>query len=90
MTQTPEDTARIVMEILADKSFLPAEDLTPTVTLADLGLDSLSMVEAIFAMEEAFDISIPLAAQDGDAGFDTSTIGAIVAGVQALVAQKPA
>ena len=52
----------------------------------DMGLDSLGLVESIFALEEEFDISIPFNAQYPAANsFDTSTIGAVVAAVEALV-----
>jgi len=84
------DTAQTILAIIADKAVLNPCALSPDMALADLGVDSLSMVEAIFAMEEAFDIAIPFAAQDGAAGFDTSTLAAIIAGVERLIAQKAA
>lgn len=84
------DTASTIIAIIADKALLNAKDLTPQMPLAELEIDSLCMVEAIFAMEEAFDITIPFTAQDGGAGFDISTIGAIIAGVEGLIAQKAA
>ncbi|GAB1363747.1 hypothetical protein MASR1M32_29830 [Rhodobacter sp.] len=47
------------------------------------------MVEAIFAIEEAFGISVPFNANEPEAsGFDISTVGAVVAGVRRLVAAK--
>ncbi len=77
--------------IIADKAMLTPEDITPEARLADLGVDSLGMVEAIFALEEAFDITIPFNAQDvAGPGFDISTVGAIIAGIEGLLAQKAA
>ncbi len=84
-----------ILQILAAQALVQPADLRLDATPAELGLDSLALVEAIFAMEEAFDISIPFTAQDPEAvtladgkagGFDTSTIGAVVAAVEALVA----
>lgn len=80
-----------VLRIIAEKAMLAPADLTPDMALADLGMDSLGMVETIFALEEAFDITIPFNAQDSGApGFDISTIAAIIAGVEGLLAHKAA
>lgn len=80
-----------VVEILAEKALLEPADLTGESRLADLGLDSLGLVEAIFAIEEAFDISVPFNANDpGQSSFDISSVDSIVAAVEGLVAQKAA
>ena len=84
------NTAQTVIAIIADKALLHPSELSSEMPLADLGVDSLAMVEAIFAMEEAFDIAIPFTAQNGETGFDLSTIGAIIEGVNRLIAQKAA
>ena len=48
-----------------------------------LGIDSLGLVESIFAIEEAFDISVPFNANDpDDSDFDISSVAAIVAAVE--------
>jgi acyl carrier protein len=40
--------------------FLPADEpLSPDLSTADAGLDSLSIVELLLAIEEAYDISVP-------------------------------
>ncbi len=78
-----------VISIIAEKAVLDPSDVTVDASLASLGVDSLAMVEAIFAMEEAFDISIPFNANDPAEGrFDISTVGSIVAAVEDLLAQK--
>jgi acyl carrier protein len=85
MTDSPRDQ---ILAILAAQALLAPEDLRLEARPEDLGLDSLGLVEAIFAMEEAFDISIPFNAQDpGMSSFDTSTLGAVVTAVEALVAR---
>ena len=78
-----------VIAIIAEKAVLAPADVTMKSSLSELGVDSLAMVEAIFAMEEVFDISIPFNANDPNEGrFDISTVGSIVAAVEELLAQK--
>ncbi|MBP9952679.1 MAG: acyl carrier protein [Cypionkella sp.] len=56
--------------------------------MASLGIDSLGLVESIFAIEEAFDISVPFNSnQPQQSQFDISTVGSIIAEVKALVAK---
>ena len=58
-------------------------------TLEDLGIDSLGLVESIFAIEEAFDISIPFNANEPtESDFDISSVGSIVAGIKKLIAEQ--
>lgn len=85
------DVREKVIEIIAKQALLDVSDVTLDASPEGLGLDSLGMVEAIFAIEEAFDIAVPFNANDpGQSGFDISTVGAIVAAVEGLVAQKAA
>ncbi len=80
-----------VIEIVAEQALLDPSDVTLDSTPEDLGIDSLGLVEAIFAIEEAFDISIPFNANDPAASdFDISSVAKIVAGIEALVAEKDA
>ena len=52
-------------------------------TPEELGIDSLAIVESIFAIEETFDIQVPFNANEqGNDEFDISTIGAIVEAVE--------
>ena len=53
------DTTTKVIEILAAQALRDPATIGPEDTLATLGLDSLGLVEVIFALEEAFDIAIP-------------------------------
>lgn len=80
-----------VIEIIAQQAVLEPSDVTMDSTLADLGIDSLGLVESIFAIEEAFDIAVPFNANAPDASdFDISSVAAIVREVEALVAAKGA
>ena len=78
-----------VIAIIAEQAVLEPGDITPTATLADLGIDSLGLVESIFAIEEAFDIQIPFNANEPDQSeFDISSVDAIIAAVEGLVAAQ--
>ena len=78
-----------VIAIIAEQAVLEPGDITPTATLPDLGIDSLGLVESIFAIEEAFDIQIPFNANEPDQSeFDISSVDAIIAAVEGLVAAQ--
>ncbi|MGL4320284.1 MAG: acyl carrier protein [Paracoccaceae bacterium] len=85
------DVASKVMAIIAEQGLLSPEDLSPENRLADLGIDSLALVESIFAIEEAFDVTVPFNANHPDAAqFDTTTVGSVIAAVEGLIARKAA
>ncbi|WP_136649478.1 acyl carrier protein [Paracoccus aeridis] len=78
-----------IIAIIAEQAMLDPSEIRAEMTPADLGIDSLGMVESIFAIEEAFDISIPFNANEPEkSDFDVSTMGSIVAAVEKLVAGK--
>jgi acyl carrier protein len=78
-----------VIEIIAAQAVLDVADVRMDSTLDSLGIDSLGLVESIFAIEEAFDISVPFNANDPSQGdFDISSVASIVAAVEALVAAQ--
>jgi acyl carrier protein len=80
-----------VIEIIAEQALLEPSDVTLEQSLADLGIDSLGLVESIFAIEEAFDISVPFNANSPEeSDFDISSVTSVIAAVKRLVAeQKP-
>lgn len=80
-----------VVAIIAEQAVLDVADVTLEATLDSLGIDSLGLVESIFAIEEAFDISVPFNANEpNQSDFDISSVAAIVAAVRGLVAQQHA
>ncbi|NDV51801.1 MULTISPECIES: acyl carrier protein [Roseobacteraceae] len=80
-----------VIEIIAEQAVLEPSDVTMDSTLEDLGIDSLGLVESIFAIEEAFDISVPFNANEPEqSDFDISSVASIVAGIEKLVAEQTA
>ncbi|MFP1645556.1 acyl carrier protein [Pontitalea aquivivens] len=80
-----------IIAILAREAVLEPHEVRPEMTIEDLGLDSLGLVETIFAIEETFDISVPFNANEPAQGeFDISSVGAIVAAVERLIAARGA
>jgi len=86
MTDSVQDR---VIAIIAEQAVLEPGRVTPESGLKDLGIDSLGVVEAIFSIEEAFDVKVPFNANDPDSGeFDISSVGSIVAAVERLIAEQ--
>ena len=84
------DIENKVIEIIAELAVLEVEDVSLDSSLESLGIDSLGLVESIFAIEETFDIQIPFNANDPqNSEFDISSVATIIAGIQELVAKKP-
>jgi acyl carrier protein len=78
-----------VIAIIAEQAMLEPSDVTPEQSPADLGIDSLGLVESIFAIEEAFDISVPFNANaPEESNFDISSVAAIIAAVERLVQEQ--
>ena len=78
-----------VVAILAEQAVLEPTAVRPDATLADLGIDSLGLVETVFAIEEAFDIQVPFNANDPtDSAFDISTVDTMVRAVESLIAAQ--
>lgn len=83
------DTQQRIREIIAEQAMLDVGQVTDDATPADLGIDSLGLVESIFALEEEFDINIPFNANEPEKSeFDISNMGNIIAAVEMLVAEK--
>ena len=78
-----------VIEIIADQAIVEPSDLSDESTLESLGIDSLGLVESIFAIEEAFNIQIPFNAnQPNESPLDLSSVATIVQGIEQLIQEK--
>ena len=53
-----------VRSIIAQSLKLPVEKLAPETRLEELGAESLDVIEIVFALEEKYDIAIPLRADE--------------------------
>lgn len=82
MTDITADVISLIQKKLpADKQSLNRAD-----RLKDLGIDSLSVVELIFELEEKFNIQIPYNANDSQPEFET--VGEVVDAIKNVVAKK--
>lgn len=80
-----------VIAIVAEQALLEPSDVTLDSAPSDLGIDSLGLVEAIFAIEETFDISVPFNANDPtESDFDISSVAKIIEGIEKLKAEQAA
>tara|TARA_X000000950_G_C13523691_1_gene500696 strand:+ start:74 stop:343 length:270 start_codon:yes stop_codon:yes gene_type:complete len=78
-----------VIEIIADQAIIETSDVSDESTLEGLGIDSLGLVESIFAIEEAFDIQVPFNAnQPYESSFDLSSVATIVQGIEKLIQEQ--
>ncbi|MSU90026.1 acyl carrier protein [Rhodobacteraceae bacterium 2CG4] len=86
MSKTVEEQ---VIAIIAEQALMEPQDVSPEATLEDLGIDSLGLVEAVFAIEETFDVSVPFNANEpAESEFDITNVRSMVRAVEQLVAQK--
>ncbi|MGF1660772.1 MAG: acyl carrier protein [Rubrimonas sp.] len=84
-----DDIASKIIAIIAEQAMLDPAEVKLDSTPDDLGLDSLGLVEIVFAIEEVFDISVPFNANDPTKSeFDISTVGATIEAVRRLVADQ--
>ncbi|MDE0694686.1 MAG: acyl carrier protein [Boseongicola sp.] len=78
-----------VIEIIAEQAVLEPSDVALDQSLEDLGVDSMGLVEAIFSIEESFDIQVPFNANEPEkSDFDISSVATVVATVEKLVAEQ--
>lgn len=81
LPEFPEDP-RIgkILDIVAKETDVKRHALVSGATLDELGIPSLDLTHALFAIETHFDIEIPMASRDQQ-GAEFTTIGALVAHV---------
>ncbi len=76
-------TLESLQDILVREYGLPRERLLPEAPLDALGMDSLSMLELMFKIEDTFKVRIP-----GDLPAGLQTVQNVVAYVDELIAQR--
>ncbi|HAA91393.1 MAG TPA: acyl carrier protein [Rhodospirillaceae bacterium] len=75
-----------IFEIIAEKAAVARDKIVGTASLQELEIESLDVVEIIFAIEEKFDIHVPFNANDQELEFDT--VSDVVKAVEALIAES--
>jgi len=76
-----------ILDIFAKETQIGRESLTPGATLSDLGVQSIDLTMAIFEIESAFGVDIPVIADR--AGAEFSTIGDLVGHVIRVLDKAP-
>jgi acyl carrier protein len=96
--ELPMVVADDVKVVIAKELKVPVEEMSDERKLADLGAESLDVIEIVFQLEEKFDIDISVKMDAGGAGAgskqdgvdmsDFTTVGDICRAVQKLVDAK--
>ena len=78
-----------IIEILALQAQIDVSEVDSESTLDSLGIDSVAVVEIIFAIEEEFDITIPYNANESSLyNLDFSKVDSIIRLVIEVIKQK--
>src|SRR5215470_126518 len=80
-----------VLDIIAKQAKVERATLTRLSSLAELNIQSLDLVEIIFALEDKFDLEVPYNANDPkSAGVSFQNVGDVIDGVAKLIAERDA
>jgi acyl carrier protein len=78
-----------IIEIVAKQAKVDTAKLNRDTRLADLDLQSIDIVELVFAIEEKYDIEVPYTPQDmNSAGLSFETVGDMIDAVARLTAEQ--
>ncbi len=80
------DIAERIVEIIAKEAKLDASKLTLDTRLEELKIESLDLVQILFAIEDQFDVYVPY----NDEAYKLETLRDVVNGVERLIAEKQA
>jgi len=79
----------VIIEILAEKALLQSCDIRMSDSLADLGIDSLGIIEFLFSVEERlnidFDINLNLETSND---FELITVEGLINSLEGLISKK--
>ena len=79
------DILKDVKQIISKQVGVPLEQLSPESRLEAIGVESLDIIEIIFALEKKYDVAIPFNANES-AALAFETIGQVAEAVSKLVA----
>jgi acyl carrier protein len=77
-----------VKDIIAKQVGVPADQLGPDSRLEAIGVESLDIIEIVFALETKYDIAIPFNANES-AALVFETVGQVAEAINKLVAKPP-
>ena len=78
------DMESSLLEIIKEHAVGLAGDLTRDTPIADLGIDSFSVVEIIYEIEEKLDVEVPFNANENPFG-DMTTVGDLLDALDKLI-----
>ena len=78
------DIADRIVEIIAKEAKLDAAKLTLDTRLEELKIESLDLVQILFAIEDEYDVYVPY----NDEAYKLETLRDVVDGVNRLIAEK--
>ncbi len=82
----PLDVQEKIIEIIAERAVIEPAEVKLDATLESLGIDSLGLVEAVFAIEETFDIQVPFNANTpADSNFNITNVQSMITAVKSLI-----
>jgi acyl carrier protein len=81
-----ESVESAIFKIIAEKAAVERKKIVSDASLKELEIESLDVVEIIFAIEENFDIHVPFNANDQDLEFET--VGDVVKAVENLIQER--
>ena len=76
------DTKSDIITLIAEHFGIDAARLAPATPVADLGIDSLSMIEFMFQMEEKFNV------QMADSRAPLATVGDVIAEIERALSRQ--
>jgi acyl carrier protein len=65
-----------ILDLIAKETFVDRDKLVPDATMEELGIASLDVVQTMFAIEEEYDIEIPIARDSG--GLEFATVKSLI------------
>lgn len=79
-----------IIKILSEQTLLDPSEINGNISLEELGVDSLALVEIVFSLEETFNINIPFNANNPtNSTFDISNVNSIINAVENLINSSP-
>jgi acyl carrier protein len=85
------DIENDIIDIVAAQAKVDRATLKRDSRLSELDLQSIDIIELIFAIEDKFDISVPYSPNDlNSAGISFETVGDLVKAVERLTAEQHA
>ncbi|MEL6113072.1 MAG: acyl carrier protein [Pseudomonadota bacterium] len=81
------DMEKTLLDVIKGHAVGLTEEPTRETLITDLGIDSFSVVEIIYEIEERLNVEVPFNANENPFG-DMKTVGDLIDALQSLVSEK--